>query len=110
MIAHQLQERATARGLALCIGGAINYMTGVERRAPPWMRTIGFEWLFRLLQHPRRMAYRYLIRGPRIFWLAARIELRPRRPAFFPSEHEVQGAVASDMIGDDSDPLTGPTT
>jgi exopolysaccharide biosynthesis WecB/TagA/CpsF family protein len=99
MIAHKLQERAVARGLALCVGGAINYMTGAERRAPRWMQRIGFEWLFRLVQHPRRMAYRYLIRGPRIFWLAARIELRPKRPAFFHSDREIlESPVASDMI------------
>jgi len=111
IIARKLQERATARGLALCIGGAINYMTGAERRAPPWMRTIGFEWLFRLLLQPRRLAYRYLIRGPRIFWLAWRIQLRPRRPAFLSSDHEtVDSQVASDMSGNDPDPLTGPIT
>jgi exopolysaccharide biosynthesis WecB/TagA/CpsF family protein len=109
MMAHKLQERARARGLALCVGGAINYMTGAERRAPPWMRRIGFEWLFRLLQHPRRMAYRYLIRGPRIFWLAARIELRPKRPAFLHSDQEIlESPVGSDMIhmlGNGSDAL-----
>jgi exopolysaccharide biosynthesis WecB/TagA/CpsF family protein len=104
MIAHKLQERATARGLALCIGGAVNYMTGAERRAPPWMRTIGFEWLFRLLQQPQRMAYRYLIRGPRIFWLAARIELRPKRPAFLRNDPEILGSpVPSDLIGEGSE-------
>jgi len=86
IIAGKLQERATARGLALCVGASINYMTGVELRAPPWMRRIGFEWLFRLLQQPRRMAHRYLIRGPRIFWLAWRIELRPKRPACSPND------------------------
>jgi UDP-N-acetyl-D-mannosaminuronic acid transferase (WecB/TagA/CpsF family) len=97
MIARKLQERGTARGLALCVGASINYMTGVERRAPPWMRQIGFEWLFRLLLQPRRMAYRYLIRGPRILWLAFRIQLRLRPP----------GPLASDMIGNGSDSLDG---
>jgi len=100
MIAHELQERAIARGLALCVGGAINYMTGAERRAPVWMRRIGFEWLFRLLQHPQRMAYRYLIRGPRIFWLASRMTLRPKRPAFLPSDQQI-------LIGNGADALDG---
>jgi len=104
IIAHKLQERAIARGLALCVGGAINYMTGAERRAPLWMQRIGFEWLFRLLLQPRRMAYRYLIRGPRIFWLAWRIELRLRRPAFLPSDQEVlKSPVDSEMIGNGSE-------
>jgi exopolysaccharide biosynthesis WecB/TagA/CpsF family protein len=69
VIAHKLRERGIARGLALCVGAAINYLTGAEQRAPLWMQRLGFEWLFRLLQHPRRLAHRYLVRGPRIFWL-----------------------------------------
>ena len=81
VIAHKLRERGTARGLALCVGAAINYLTGAEQRAPLWMQRLGFEWLFRLLQQPRRLAHRYLVRGPRIFWLVLRIELRSRRPA-----------------------------
>jgi exopolysaccharide biosynthesis WecB/TagA/CpsF family protein len=79
VIAHKLRERGIARGLALCVGAAINYLTGAEQRAPLWMQRLGFEWLFRLLQHPRRLAHRYLVRGPRIFWLVLRIELRLRR-------------------------------
>jgi exopolysaccharide biosynthesis WecB/TagA/CpsF family protein len=80
IIAHKLQQRGIARGLALCIGASINYVTGTERRAPSWMQKLGFEWLFRLLWNPKRMAKRYLVRGPRIFLLLARIQLRFRRP------------------------------
>lgn len=68
-IARLLELRQRARGLALCVGGAINFLTGGERRAPQWMQTVGMEWLHRLLVDPRRMAKRYLVRGPRIFWL-----------------------------------------
>jgi exopolysaccharide biosynthesis WecB/TagA/CpsF family protein len=78
-IAHQLKERGVARGLALCVGTAVNYLTGIEKRAPNWMQRIGFEWLFRLLQNPKRLAKRYLVRGPLIFPLLFRIELRSRR-------------------------------
>jgi N-acetylglucosaminyldiphosphoundecaprenol N-acetyl-beta-D-mannosaminyltransferase len=92
VIAYKLRERGVARGLALCVGAAINYLTGAEQRAPLWMQKLGFEWLFRLLQHPRRLAHRYLVRGPRIFWLVLRIELRLRRPA-----------LVLDMIGDAPD-------
>lgn len=66
LVARMLKTRAVARGLALCVGGAINFLTGVERRAPRWMQRIGLEWLYRLLQNPGRMARRYLLRGPRI--------------------------------------------
>jgi len=79
IIAQKLKERGIARGLALCVGAAVNYVTGIEKRAPNWMQQLGFEWLFRLLQNPRRMAKRYLLRGPIIFLLLWRIELRLRK-------------------------------
>lgn len=66
-IAHALLSRGRARGLALCIGASINFITGAEIRAPQWMQRLSLEWLFRLLQNPRRLFYRYVIRGPRVF-------------------------------------------
>ena len=79
MLACQLKTRGIARGLALCVGASINFLTGVERRAPQWMQRLGAEWLYRLLQNPQRLGRRYLIRGPRVFWLLrhTRIEMRP---------------------------------
>ena len=83
MIAHQLQERGRAAGLALCFGASLNFVTGVEKRAPVWMRRIGAEWLYRLIQDPKRLSERYLVRGPRIFahLRRARIVLRPTATA-----------------------------
>jgi exopolysaccharide biosynthesis WecB/TagA/CpsF family protein len=71
MLAQQLRVRGKSRGLALCIGASINFLTGIERRAPRWIQMIGAEWLFRLSQDPHRLAKRYLVRGPRIFGLLA---------------------------------------
>jgi exopolysaccharide biosynthesis WecB/TagA/CpsF family protein len=78
-LAKALQGRGRARGLALCVGASINYLTGVERRAPHWMQRAGVEWLYRLMHDPGRLAARYLIRGPRIFLLLPRLkfEVRP---------------------------------
>lgn len=82
-IAHMLMERGRAAGLALCFGASLNFVTGVEKRAPVWMRRIGSEWLYRLIQDPKRLGRRYLIRGPRIFGhlRRARIVLRPTATA-----------------------------
>lgn len=85
IVAQQLKARGIARGLALCVGASINFVTGIERRAPPWMRRIGCEWLYRLSRNPKRLAYRYLVRGPRIFFLLWRIELRAK-PLAVPRE------------------------
>jgi UDP-N-acetyl-D-mannosaminuronic acid transferase (WecB/TagA/CpsF family) len=78
IIAHKLKTRGKARGLAFCVGAAINFMTGVERRAPVWMQNLGFEWFFRMASSPRRLAKRYLLKGPRFFFLLPRIELKLR--------------------------------
>lgn len=82
VLAQRLKQRGIARGLALCVGASIDYLTGEERRAPPWMQRAGLEWLFRLSQAPGRMAWRYLVRGPQLFWLLGRtaVVLRPPAP------------------------------
>jgi exopolysaccharide biosynthesis WecB/TagA/CpsF family protein len=82
IIAHQLAVREQARGLAFVIGASIDFVTGKQKRAPTWMQHIGFEWLFRLSSDPRRLAWRYLVRGPKFFvYLAtSRAVLRPARP------------------------------
>jgi UDP-N-acetyl-D-mannosaminuronic acid transferase (WecB/TagA/CpsF family) len=87
VLARELQKRGVARGLVLCIGASINYLTGAERRAPRWMQQAGAEWAYRLLQNPGRLAHRYLIRGPRIFLLLRRIRIQLKTPlASLPSE------------------------
>jgi len=67
VIAQRLQTRGMTRGLVLCVGAALNFISGAERRAPRWLQRIALEWLYRLLQDPSRLAHRYLGRGPRIF-------------------------------------------
>jgi N-acetylglucosaminyldiphosphoundecaprenol N-acetyl-beta-D-mannosaminyltransferase len=78
VLAQRLQARGTTRGLVLCVGAALNFITGTERRAPRWMQRIALEWLFRLLQDPRRLARRYLVRGPRVFVHLLHGDLVPR--------------------------------
>jgi N-acetylglucosaminyldiphosphoundecaprenol N-acetyl-beta-D-mannosaminyltransferase len=41
------------------VGGSIDVLAGLVRRAPGWMQRTGLEWLYRLLQEPRRMLWRY---------------------------------------------------
>lgn len=82
-LALQIKQRGRATGAMLCIGASINFLTGGEQRAPQWMQRLNLEWLYRLLQDPARMWQRYLIRGPRIFWMllsrACRFEIRAAR-------------------------------
>lgn len=43
------------------VGGTFDVVAGAVRRAPQWMQKAGLEWLFRVIQEPRRMWRRYLI-------------------------------------------------
>lgn len=43
------------------VGGSLDFIAGQIKRAPRWMQKIGLEWLFRLLQEPRRLWRRYVV-------------------------------------------------
>jgi N-acetylglucosaminyldiphosphoundecaprenol N-acetyl-beta-D-mannosaminyltransferase len=64
--------------LAIGVGGAIDIVAGVTRRAPHWMQRSGLEWFFRLLQEPRRLGPRYVITNTRFLFLLAAALLSPR--------------------------------
>jgi N-acetylglucosaminyldiphosphoundecaprenol N-acetyl-beta-D-mannosaminyltransferase len=46
------------------VGGLFDFYSGRIERAPVWMREIGLEWVYRLLQEPGRMWRRYIIGNP----------------------------------------------
>ena len=81
IIAHRLAVRGLARGLAFNIGASIDFLTGRQRRAPTWMQRAGLEWLYRLSRNPRRLAWRYLVRGPKFFWFVGRSRIVLRQVA-----------------------------
>lgn len=56
--------------VSLGLGASLDFEAGNIRRAPKWMANHGFEWLFRILQEPRRMVKRYLVDDIKIFSLA----------------------------------------
>lgn len=52
--------------LAMGVGGTFDYISGVLPRAPKWMRTLGLEWLYRLIIQPSRFKriYTAIIKFP----------------------------------------------
>ena len=58
-----IHEHGTNLGvpLSIGIGGSFEMVSGITRRAPRWLQTVGLEWLFRLALEPRRLWRRYLI-------------------------------------------------
>ena len=47
-----------------CIGAVFDFYAGTIKRAPIWWQKHSLEWLFRLLQEPKRMWKRYLLGNP----------------------------------------------
>jgi N-acetylglucosaminyldiphosphoundecaprenol N-acetyl-beta-D-mannosaminyltransferase len=60
----------------LGVGAAFDFHAGRIPQAPRWMQRAGLEWLYRLLQEPRRLWRRYLYNNPRF---VAGILRRPPR-------------------------------
>jgi N-acetylglucosaminyldiphosphoundecaprenol N-acetyl-beta-D-mannosaminyltransferase len=74
-----LEETGVPFGMG--VGGSIDVLAGEHRRAPEWMQRWGAEWLYRMLQDPRRMWRRYLVGNLRFCWIVARALARDRAPA-----------------------------
>jgi N-acetylglucosaminyldiphosphoundecaprenol N-acetyl-beta-D-mannosaminyltransferase len=47
--------------LVVTCGGWFGFLAGHEVRAPVWMQKWGLEWVFRLLQQPKRLFRRYVV-------------------------------------------------
>ncbi len=62
----------TGVGIIKTSGGLFDFMSGTITRAPGWMQAIGLEWLFRLMQEPRRLFWRYAISNPHALYLMVR--------------------------------------
>jgi N-acetylglucosaminyldiphosphoundecaprenol N-acetyl-beta-D-mannosaminyltransferase len=67
---------ASGVALAMGVGGAIDVVAGVTRRAPRIWQQLGLEWLFRLLQEPGRMFPRYFGSNLRFCAMVARALVR----------------------------------
>ena len=52
------------------LGASFDFEAGNVKRAPKWMSNHGLEWLYRMIQDPKRMSKRYLIDDRKILGLA----------------------------------------
>jgi N-acetylglucosaminyldiphosphoundecaprenol N-acetyl-beta-D-mannosaminyltransferase len=71
--------------LVMGVGGSIDVVAGVAKRAPQAWQRAGMEWLYRLLQEPGRLARRYVVTNTQFVALVARgVALRAWRRAARP--------------------------
>ena len=66
MAAHQ----GKVNGLMIGVGAGFDYYAGNIKRAPEWMQKINLEWVYRLLQDPRRLFGRYWHTNTKFIWNA----------------------------------------
>ncbi len=50
--------------LLLGVGGLFDFYSNRIKRAPLFLRELGFEWVYRMMQEPRRMWRRYILGNP----------------------------------------------
>lgn len=58
------------QGFMVGVGAAFDYLAGNIRRAPGWMQVMNLEWLYRLLQDPKRLFRRYWHTNTKFIWEA----------------------------------------
>jgi len=69
-----LDEHGRDAGIrvGVAFGAAAEVLLDEDKRAPDAWQRHGFEWAWRLLHEPRRLARRYLVQGPRAYALLRR--------------------------------------
>lgn len=80
-------------GVLVSVGAAFDFHTGRIATAPAWMQRAGLEWLFRLVQEPRRLWRRYAVNNP-IFLVLAVLQAAGLR------RFDADGATAADPTSD----------
>jgi exopolysaccharide biosynthesis WecB/TagA/CpsF family protein len=59
LVAAYLRENVSYNPLLINAGALIDFIGGKAKRAPLWMRQVHLEWVFRLLNEPKRLFHRY---------------------------------------------------
>jgi exopolysaccharide biosynthesis WecB/TagA/CpsF family protein len=72
VLAREMRADGRVTGFGLCIGAAVEFITGEQVRAPRIVQKAGMEWAWRLASQPKRLWRRYLVDGPAIFGMVWR--------------------------------------
>lgn len=68
------RERLAPR-ILMGVGGLFDFYSERTKRAPRWLREIGLEWVYRMIQEPGRMWRRYVIGNPLFLYRVMRWKL-----------------------------------
>jgi exopolysaccharide biosynthesis WecB/TagA/CpsF family protein len=76
ILADLVAMRGGARGVGICAGASLEFLTEMRRRAPRSLQRLSLEWAYRLCMEPRRMAGRYFVESPNGILLVLREALK----------------------------------
>lgn len=65
-------HKGKIQAVMIGLGGVFPVLAGVHKRAPLWIQNLGLEWLYRLVQEPRRLWRRYISTIPPFIWLCVK--------------------------------------
>ena len=63
-------HKEKVNGFMVGVGAAFDYLAGNIERAPMWMQKANLEWLYRLMQEPKRLFKRYFYTNTKFIWNA----------------------------------------
>ena len=64
------EHQGRVQGLMIGVGAGFDYFAGNIDRAPEWMQKHNLEWVYRLIQDPKRLFARYLHTNTKFIWNA----------------------------------------
>jgi len=75
-----ISKNLEAMGVPVCmgVGGSFDIIAGKYHLAPMWISKIGLEWLYRLIQEPKRLWRRYLVTNTKFLCLLTKELLKKR--------------------------------
>jgi exopolysaccharide biosynthesis WecB/TagA/CpsF family protein len=66
------RDRLCGVGWVKTCGGLYDFLGGGVKRAPDWVQRFALEWAWRMVQEPRRLAWRYMVTNPHAIYRLAR--------------------------------------
>jgi len=72
-------------GVAMGVGGLLDFVAGEVGRANPWVRKLGFEWLVRFANEPTRLLKRYFAGNPLFLFRVLQSIKRTTAPSAAPA-------------------------
>ncbi|MDP4598245.1 MAG: WecB/TagA/CpsF family glycosyltransferase [Pseudomonadales bacterium] len=76
----EAQRQQLTVGVAIGVGGLLDFVAREVSRAPGWVRKIGFEWVVRFLNEPVRLLRRYFLGNPLFLYRVLRQRIKMGKP------------------------------